>query len=208
MSSTTRTVDGRRSRRTTDGDDVEGTETSISDDELFHLLQNSRRRAVIRYLRGREGPIRMRDVAEQVAAWEHDTTVAQLSSDERQRVYIALYQSHLETLEDAGVIDYNKPRGVIHPRPLLDRVADYVDADRPGDSDAPGGAQEGGTVEEDGGSGLSRWSRYYLLVSGASTTLFGTAALGVSVLSSTMVSLVTVLAFVAVTFARVASTSP
>ena len=102
---------------------------ALSADELFHLLQNSRRRAVLRYLRGREGPVRMRDVAEQVAAWEHDTTVAQLDSDERQRVYIALYQSHLETLADAGVIEYNKPRGVIEPKPVLDHVAAYLDVD-------------------------------------------------------------------------------
>lgn len=53
----------------------------------------------------------MRDVAEQVAVWEHDTTVAQLTSDERQRVCISLYQPHLETLEEARVIAYNKPCG-------------------------------------------------------------------------------------------------
>jgi len=111
------------------GDAVRG--TSLSKDELFHLLQNSRRRGVLRYLRGREGPVRMREVAEQVAAWEHDTTVAGLSSDERQRVYVALYQSHLDTLAESGVIEYDKSGGVIEPRPLLDRVAAYADPPMP-----------------------------------------------------------------------------
>jgi hypothetical protein len=123
-------------------------ERSLSKDELFHLLQNSRRRAVVRYLRGREGPVPMRDVAEQVAAWEHDTTVSGLSSDERQRVYVALYQSHLDALADAGVIEYDKPRGVIEPRPLLDRVAAYIDRPAP-----TGGVGDPGSSGSGSGSG-------------------------------------------------------
>jgi len=53
--------------------------------------------------------VKMCDVAEHVAAKEHETTVKQLLSDERQRVYIPLYQSHLPKLDEAGIIDYDKP---------------------------------------------------------------------------------------------------
>ncbi|WP_415379398.1 hypothetical protein [Halosimplex sp. TS25] len=109
----------------------------LGKNELFHLLQNERRRAVIRYLEGTDQTVKMRDVAEQVAAWEHDTTVRALTSDERQRVYIALYQSHLDTLDEAGVIDYNKSRGLVDPQPALDEVASYIEdqpaADEPED---------------------------------------------------------------------------
>ncbi|WP_206424994.1 DUF7344 domain-containing protein [Halosimplex salinum] len=99
----------------------------LGKNELFHLLQNERRRAVIRYLEGTDQTVKMRDVAEQVAAWEHDTTVRALTSDERQRVYIALYQSHLDTLDEAGVIDYNKSRGLVDPQPPLEDVASYIE---------------------------------------------------------------------------------
>ncbi len=146
--------------------DDTGASGSIPADDLFHLLQNSRRRAVLRYLRGRERPVQMREVAEQVAAWENDTTVAQLTSDERQRVYIALYQSHLETLEDAGVIEYNKPRGVIEPLPLLDSVASYVDMDPPEPTDAG----------EDGDG--DAWAGRYLSASVVSGLLLVGAAFG------------------------------
>ncbi|WP_436925466.1 DUF7344 domain-containing protein [Halosimplex amylolyticum] len=107
----------------------------LGKNELFHLLQNERRRAVIRYLEGTDQTVKMRDVAEQVAAWEHDTTVRALTSDERQRVYIALYQSHLDTLDEAGVIDYNKSRGLVDPQPALDEVASYIE-DQPGTDEA------------------------------------------------------------------------
>jgi len=148
-----------------------GTEGPISNDDLFHLLQNSRRRAVLRCLQGREDPVRMRDVAEQVAAWEHDTTVAELTSRERQRVYIALYQSHLEKLADAGVIEYNKPRGVIEPKPLLDRVASYVDTDWTGNTG----------VDGDGNTGADEWGRRYLGVSVAGSILLAGTAIDLSV---------------------------
>lgn len=180
---------------------------SLPKDDLFHLLQNSRRRAVLRYLRGREGPVRMRDVAEQVAAWENDTTVAALRSDERQRVYVALYQSHLDALADAGVIEYDKSRGVLEPRPLLDRVAAYTDLPDPtgqsGGVDPDGTADAGRGVDGDDGDrgrrgdvgshgnedgderhygerGGDTWDRWYLGVSAVGSVLLVGTALDVA----------------------------
>ncbi len=181
---------------------------SLPKDDLFHLLQNSRRRAVLRYLRGREGPVRMRDVAEQVAAWENDTTVAALRSDERQRVYVALYQSHLDTLADAGVIEYDKSRGVLEPRPLLDRVAAYADLPDPsgpngaaapdgtadagrgadgddGDPDRHGdvgddGNEDGDAINYDERENGDTWDRWYLGVSAAGSVLLVVTALDVA----------------------------
>jgi hypothetical protein len=149
----------------------------------------------------------MRDVAEQVAAWENDTTVAALRSDERQRVYVALYQSHLDTLADAGVIEYDKSRGVLEPRPLLDRVAAYTDlpdqagptgstdpdetadAERGagGDDDDRGrrgdigsrGNEDGNERHYDQRSG-DTWDRWYLGVSAAGSVLLVGSALDVA----------------------------
>lgn len=102
-------------------------EDALSKDDTFHILQNERRRRVLWYLADTDGPVNMRDIAEQVAAWEHDTTVQQLTSDQRQRVYIALYQSHLPKLADFGLITYNRSRGVVERTPLADQVTQYLD---------------------------------------------------------------------------------
>ena len=101
--------------------------SSLTTDDVFHLLQNERRRNVLRYLRDTDGQVRMRDVAEQVAAWEHNTTVEGLSSDQRQRVYIPLYQSHLPKLDKAGLIEYQQNRGIVERLPLADQVDHYLD---------------------------------------------------------------------------------
>lgn len=43
-------------------------------------------------------------LAEQVAAWEYATTVPELSSRQRQRVYVSLVQTHLPRMESEGVV--------------------------------------------------------------------------------------------------------
>lgn len=127
----------------TDDADTEGhldaaTEDSIDKDELFHLLKSERRRRALRYLLDAdEEPVRMRTLAEEVAATEYDTTVEALSSDERQRVYITLYQSHLPQLDRAGVIEYNQSRGRITTNPLIEEFDDYLEG--PGDDEERSG---------------------------------------------------------------------
>lgn len=104
-------------------------QSTISKDETFHILQNPRRRAVLRYLLARreQEQFVMGTVAEAVAAWEHDTTVRHLVSEQRQRVYISLYQRHLPTLDDHGLINYDQDRGLIEPTPLIHSVAPYLE---------------------------------------------------------------------------------
>lgn len=100
----------------------------LSLDDVFHILQTSRRREAIRYMLQAGDRVKMRDLAEHVAAKEHEKTVEQLLSDERQRVYIPLYQSHLPKLDEADIIDYDKPRGVVRPGERLEQFRQYLDS--------------------------------------------------------------------------------
>ena len=171
-------------------------------DEIFHLLQCRRRRDALRYLRGHDGPVRMCDLAEQVAAWEHDTTLEALSSTQRQRVYIPLYQDHLPKLDEAGVIDYDQERGAVERTPLADRLDHYLDGapaggegchagarSQQGDADVPDARTPAGdastTNEPDPGRAddARDWTRYYLGALAASAAAVGGVAFGVSPLS-------------------------
>ncbi|MFB1065140.1 hypothetical protein [Natrinema sp. H-ect4] len=100
----------------------------LSPDDIFHVLQTNRRREAIRYLLDEDELTKMRDVAEHVAAKEHETTVAQLTSAQRQRVYIPLYQSHLPKLDKKGIIEYDQPRGVVRPTDRLEIFRPYLEA--------------------------------------------------------------------------------
>lgn len=68
----------------------------------------------------------MRDVTERIAAWEHGKTIRTLGSDERQRVYISLYQNHLPKLDEHGVIAYDKSRGTVERTELADQFDRYI----------------------------------------------------------------------------------
>ena len=137
--------------------------TAIDTDDVFHVLQNGRRRSAIRYMMARpeQDSFEMRDIAEQITAWENDKPIRQISSTERQRVYIALYQSHLPKLEEKGLIEYDQSRGTVKPTALIEYVGEYLAM---GSSDA---AESGKSETSAGFQGPSSF-RYY---SGA--TLFG-----------------------------------
>lgn len=106
--------------------------------EVFELLKNERRRRVIRFLKDQEDGTATLDVlAEHIAALENDIEVAQLSSSQRKRVYIGLYQCHLPKMDDFGVVEFRKNRGIIHLRDtaLIDRYLPDPDEDADEDAD-------------------------------------------------------------------------
>ncbi|WP_132057684.1 DUF7344 domain-containing protein [Halorussus amylolyticus] len=87
--------------------------THPSRDEVFDAVKNLRRRYVIYYLQRHGGPVELGDLAEQVAAWENDTTVEKVSPNERKSVYSALHQTHLPKLQAAGVLRYDADRSLV-----------------------------------------------------------------------------------------------
>ena len=92
---------------------TDGTPQKLSEDLIVDILKNRRRRYTLHYLKQQDRPVELSELAEQVAAWENDTTVEGLSANERKSVYTSLYQTHLPKLADAGIVDYNQSRGVV-----------------------------------------------------------------------------------------------
>lgn len=152
---------------------IESHDGELSKDVIFHVLQNERRRLVLKYLQGREDPVRMGDVAEQVSAWEHDTTVERLTSKQRQRVYIPLYQNHLTKLAEEGIIDYNQSRGIVERNPRADQLDPYLDAYESADDE-----------QEETTEDVGRWGKYYLGASVFGTSVVTAKAFGFGLLST------------------------
>ena len=88
-------------------------DTYPSRDEVFDAVKNLRRRYVLYYLQRHGGPVELGELAEQVAAWENDTTVGEVSPSERKSVYSALHQTHLPKLQAAGVLHYDAERSLV-----------------------------------------------------------------------------------------------
>ncbi|MFC5969818.1 hypothetical protein ACFPYI_00595 [Halomarina salina] len=103
--------------------------TEVERDDAFHLLSNARRRSVMRYLLDVEGPAELGTLAEHVAALENDCDTDELSSDDRKRVYISLYQGHMPKLDNHDIVEYDQARGTVEPEPIMQAFAPYLDED-------------------------------------------------------------------------------
>ena len=95
--------------------------TTLSTEDVYEILSNRRRRYAIHYLKQTGEPVDVSTLAERVAAWENEKPIGELDSQERKRVYISLYQSHLPTLEKRGLVAYDADRGIVE---LTGSIAD------------------------------------------------------------------------------------
>ncbi|ELZ46346.1 hypothetical protein C464_11043 [Halorubrum coriense DSM 10284] len=114
------------------GSEVEPAEierAQIGFDQLFEILKNKRRRRVLRYLLEGEEEVTLDELAEAIAARETGKDVKQITSQERKRVYVGLYQCHLPKMDDYGAVSYNKPRGRIATAEHTDLFERYLSAD-------------------------------------------------------------------------------
>lgn len=99
----------------------------LSLDHVFEVLKNKRRRRVLRFLEETEGTVSLSETAERIAAQENDKDVSQISSAERKRVYVGLYQCHLPKMDSMGIVSFNKPRGTIDLGDHADEVFEYLE---------------------------------------------------------------------------------
>lgn len=104
------------------------TTTALSDSEVFDVLRNSRRRAVISHLQ-REDEASVSELTKRVAAEEYDITTDEVSSDQHKRVYTGLYQCHLPRLDDFGVVDFDREEKTVSIGTTASQVEAYLARD-------------------------------------------------------------------------------
>ncbi|GAB3035904.1 hypothetical protein GCM10025298_26480 [Natronobiforma cellulositropha] len=101
---------------------------SLEESEIFHILGNDRRRAIVQLLAADRGRIDVSDVASQIAADESDTTP--VPNNLYKSVYVSLQQTHLPQLEEDAVITYDTEGKTIEPGPHFEDVLGYIDGER------------------------------------------------------------------------------
>ena len=134
-------------------DEAEAPE-ALSNDDLYDVLADRRRRYAIHYLKQRREAVTVRELAERVAAWENGKPVAELGSQERKRVYIALYQSHLPSMDGLGLVDYDDDAGTVALGDAIEDLDIYLEIVP--ESDVP-------------------WSTYYVGLAVANLVVIGLA---------------------------------
>jgi predicted transcriptional regulator len=140
------------------GHEEPATDSELSNDDLYEVLADKRRRYAIHYLKQCREPVAVRELAEQVAAWENAKSVDALGSQERKRVYIALYQSHLPSLDEAGLVNYDEDASTVELADVFDDLKIYLEIVP--EADIP-------------------WNVYYIGLAGANLLLIALAWFGV-----------------------------
>ena len=153
----------------------------LSRDLVFDILSSPRRRYMLYYLHRAGEPVSIQELSAQIAAWENDVPVDELTSQQQKRVYVSLYQTHIPKLEEAGIAEYDQEEGTVRLTNRVEQMDEYL---------------------ADTGRRAIPWELIYLGLAVISAALFLGVAFGVGPL--TTLSLVTVGIAVSVAFGLVA----
>ena len=124
---------GLDTETTSEDEQSEESQETLPKDVQYDILKNRRRRLVLGYLSEEEDPASLGTLSEHVAGIENDKHPRKLDSQERKRAYVGLYQCHLPRMHDAGVIDFNKDRGVVETGPHAEQLLPHVEEDEEDD---------------------------------------------------------------------------
>lgn len=91
--------------------------------ETFELLAQERRQVILEKLAtASTTPISTSSLAERVACTEYECDPDELEDDQRKRVYIAVTQSHLPTLQEADIVTHDTDAQLVDRGPKFDRL--------------------------------------------------------------------------------------
>lgn len=105
-------------------------ETRQRDEEtistIHEMLKNSRRRYVLRALY-ENGPLRQADLSRQVAAYEYDKAIGDVTDAEKGRVATSFSNGHLQRLAENEFIDWDRDEHVVSLGPRSDEIFAYME---------------------------------------------------------------------------------
>lgn len=102
------------------------TTRSFARETIHTLLSNRRRRYLLyHFLENDYGNVT--EVALQIAAWEEDTSIADVSDELYQRIEISLAHNHLPRLADHDLIEYDARSGDIVVRDEYDHFRTVIE---------------------------------------------------------------------------------
>ncbi|SMO45415.1 DUF7344 domain-containing protein [Halorubrum cibi] len=109
---------------TTAGSNANGGE--LSQDEIFDVLSNRRRRFVIHALKRTEEPLDVSELSTHVTAWEVGVEPEEVTYEDRRNVYSTLQRTHLPKLEEKDIVTVDD-ENLVRATPTLENLDIYVE---------------------------------------------------------------------------------
>jgi len=95
-------------------------------DTVYRLLGNRRRRVLLTTLDEHSDAVTVSELARTVGAAETGAEPFALETQAYERFYVSVYQSHLPTLAQADVVEWERERGVVVGTDLVGPLAEIV----------------------------------------------------------------------------------
>lgn len=105
---------------------------TLSTDALHGLLAHHRQCRVLVCL-DQHDQLALADLADEIAAREHDEPIAEIPEGEVLRIYSSLWHAHIPRLEDANVVEYDQDRDIVSLGPNADQLQQYLSIDESGE---------------------------------------------------------------------------
>ncbi len=97
----------------------------VPESSVYTVLSNERRRATLQTLLRTQDEVTVRELSEIIAAKEAGECPA--PRNVRQSVYVSLHQTHLPTLDEHGLIEYDTDRKIVRSSGRARDVEPYLD---------------------------------------------------------------------------------
>jgi DNA-binding transcriptional ArsR family regulator len=110
---------------TADGSNTNAGE--LSEDEIFEVLSNRRRRFVIHALKRRTEPLEVSELSTHVTAWEVGVDPEEVTYEDRRNVYSTLQRTHLPKLVEKNVVTLDEEENLVRATPALENLDIYVE---------------------------------------------------------------------------------
>lgn len=111
----------------------------IDPEDAFTAVANDRRRRILLSLEQSNGPLTARELAVEIAAIENLVDPSDVTGKQRMRVYISITQTHLDTLDELDIVDYDERGKQVAPTDATEPLAKHIrrietSCYKPGDS--------------------------------------------------------------------------
>lgn len=93
---------------------------------LRSVLSSRRRRAIIRHVLAADDSVTVQQLVRELSESENDPTLETTFLERCQRVHDSLSQTHLPTLEEYGIVEYERGVGLVSPAAHLLTLEPYV----------------------------------------------------------------------------------
>lgn len=100
----------------------------LSEDDIYGVLSNRRRRFVIHALKRKKEPVNIAELSAHITAWELGVDPEEVDYEDQRSVYSTLKRTHLPNLEEKNLVTVDKEEKAVRATSELESLDIYVEA--------------------------------------------------------------------------------